>query len=627
MFVGPVFTREAAVAPRRSRFFLLRSVYVGALLLLMCTGWMVMAGTQIISNIGDMARFGSILFGILAPIQLAFVLFFSALGAASSVAQEKDRKTFILLLMTRMSNSELVLGKLFASLLNIYVMVFAALPIFMLIVLLGGVSFSQVARVYAVTVATALAAGSLGSLLALWREKTFQTLSITALILMFWLGLWEAIGSGAFGESWSGVSTEMLSIAFSPIRAILSAIRPAAGASLGDAAGATWLATARLWFGGVGLFMLFSLLGAVLLNGVAIALVRVWNPTRETRPQQAQAGQESIWGEKPETLDETQKQSRAEQARAGHVDARRGAGERLATRAVWNNPILWREVCTWAYGRKVMIIRAAYLILFLMAAAGLYFVVTTHSGDPGEGLAAIIPPAARPLAPFFLLSLMIINALAVTSITNERDGRSLDLLLVTDLSPSEFVFGKIGGVLWITKEMVLAPLALSIYLYISGGLTGQNLAYLIIGMLVMDLFVTMLGIHCGGIYANSRSAIGVSLGTLFFLFLGVMTCLLIMISFRGSFQTQLAPFLAIILGGGVGLFVSLGARNPSSAIATASLLLPFATFYAITSFLLGQYTPMFLVLVFVYGFTTTALLMPALGEFNMAMGWSRTEQD
>ena len=79
-----------------------------------------------------------------------------------------------------------------------------------------------------------------------------------------------------------------------------------------------------------------------------------------------------------------------------------------------------------------------------------------------------------------------------------------------------------------------------------------------VGLLVMDLFVAMLGIHCGMTYANSRVAIGVSLGTVFFLFLGITICILMMISFSGSFHVQLAPFLAFILGGGVGLYVSLG---------------------------------------------------------------------
>ena len=47
---------------------------------------------------GDLARFGMVLFQILAPLQLALAIFFSALLAASEVAHEKDRRTLILLL-------------------------------------------------------------------------------------------------------------------------------------------------------------------------------------------------------------------------------------------------------------------------------------------------------------------------------------------------------------------------------------------------------------------------------------------------------------------------------------------------------------------------------------------------
>ena len=57
MIVGPVFTREAVTAPRRARFYVQRTVYALSLLLLMCTAWMVVSGTQFIRNVGDLAAF------------------------------------------------------------------------------------------------------------------------------------------------------------------------------------------------------------------------------------------------------------------------------------------------------------------------------------------------------------------------------------------------------------------------------------------------------------------------------------------------------------------------------------------------------------------------------------------
>jgi ABC-type transport system involved in multi-copper enzyme maturation permease subunit len=609
MLIGPIFSRELVTAPRRSQHFVYRGVYGTALFVLMCTAWLVLAGTQIIRGVGDMAKFGSILFTILAPLQLALLTFLAAMRAASAVALEKDKKTLILLLMTRLTNHELVLGKLLASLLDVIVMLITAAPIFMLLTLFGGVSPAQVARVLAVTLATMLAAGSLGSTIALARDKTFQALAMTALVLVIWMGAWEAVYALAGDVVMGGVAVKSIAAAASPIRAILVAAQP-------DRDVIPALEGVDTWF----LIVAFGI--AALLNGVAMLRLRVWNPGREVMQRAPEGQAEDASTEEPRTKEAVG--FSVEAARAGHVDARvRAVNEK--SRQVWDNPVLWREMCTWAYGRKVLVIKAVYWVLFFMAVAAIYGSIRSGAAHL-RASETIIPPVAYSLAPFMLISLVIVNALAVTSITNERDGGSLDLLLVTDLTPREFLFGKMVGVAYVTWEMVLAPLVLCIALRIVGGqaaLTLANLFYLLVGLTVMNVFVIMLGVHSGMNYASSRTAIGVSLGSVFFLFLGVVTLILFMISFSGSFQTQLAPFLAFIVGGSVGLFAALGIRNASSAIGWASLLLPFATFFAITNFLVDHVAAAFFVTAATYGFTTAAMLVPALYEFDIASGRTR----
>ncbi len=593
MLIGPVFSREAVTAPRRARFYISRAAYVGTLLVLVCTAWLLLAGTQVIRNLGDMAHFGATLFQILAPLQLAIAIFFSALLAASAVTQEKDRRTLVLLLLTNLTNSELVLGKLLASLLNVLVLLAAALPLFMLTALFGGVSFGQIGRVFAVTLATAVAAGSLGSILALWREKTFQTLALTVLALVFWLTAGEAIAQGALGSEWLGISTSVWATGLSPWQAILAATRPLLETQnllpyVGDS---------------VNVFLLFASALVLLINTVAILLVRVWNPSREARASIGDAAEpETIWGLTEESAAALRKQA----ARSVH-----SAGGK--TREVWDNPIIWREISTWAYGRKVLAIRVAYLVLGGLAGLALYRLIHGEQGL-SNALAALI------LAPLFVLSLVLINAQAVTALTTERDVKALDLLLVTDLTPKEFVFGKLGGVLYNTKEMVLLPMALCVYLWFERVVGAENLFYLLGGLAVMNFFVAMLGLHAGMSYGNSRTAIGVSLGTVFFLFIGIATCMRMMIAFSGSFHWQIQPFLAFMLGGGVGLYAALGSRNPSLAIGLASMFCPIATFWAITSFLLQYTLGVFLVTVGMYGFATAAMLVPAIFEFDVATG-------
>ncbi len=328
----------------------------------------------------------------------------------------------------------------------------------------------------------------------------------------------------------------------SPWHAVLSAAQP-------------HIAAGHLpWFGSaVRLYFATAALFALVVNLIAIGRVRVWNPSREARPRTEDADEFRTalapspskgegWGEG------------AASATTASVHAAPGKARR-----VWDNPILWRELRTWAYGRKVLVVRLVYLALCALAAVGIYAALSGESAAHGN-LPIVV-------APFFVLSLVLLNALAVTSITTERDLGALDLLLVTDLTPSEFIFGKLWGVFYVAKEMLLLPLAVCCYLWWEDAITFENLLYIIGGLAVMDIFVATLGIHAGLAYTNSRTAVAVSLGTVFFLFVGVAACMRIMISFSGSFQLQLAPFLAFMFGGSTGLFVALACaihRKPSA---------------------------------------------------------------
>lgn len=602
MFAGPIFTREAVVAPRRVRLFTSRAVYGFGLLLLISTAWMIMQGTQSVRNLSELARFGTILFQILAPLQLIVLMFLSAIQAASNVAIEKDKQTLVLLLLTRLSNTEMVVGKLFASLLGIVNMLGTALPIFMLLVLFGGTSFWQVVWTFAVTAVSCLAAGSFGNMIALWREKTFQTLALVLLGILVWIGAWEA--SSLLGGRIGGADLRQAAAACSPFQAVLAASQPNVTETY---------RTTVIPFLVVGLGLAF------LFNAIAIMRVRVWNPSRDVRPgQQEAAMQSSLLREEG---------SAEEKLRAGHVDDRARTASRKSRR-VWDNPVLWRECCTWAYGKKIIFIRVVYWLASLAAGFALWSMVSSGAATFASASTGVeIPLVARVMAPLLVVSLVILNSLAVTSITTERDGKALDLLQVTDLSPQEFLFGKVLGVLYVGLDVVLLPLLMCGYLWWSGAMSGENLAYLLLSMVILNIFVVVLGIHAGLSHANSRTAIGVSLGTVFFLFLGMVTCMLMLISFTGNVEFQLTPFLACIVGGAVGLYVALGWHLQSSALAFASAILPLAMFYCITSLLLENYTSTVLVLSFTYGFAISAMVVPRLSEFRFAQGRSKILED
>ena len=218
-------------------------------------------------------------------------------------------------------------------------------------------------------------------------------------------------------------------------------------------------------------------------------------------------------------------------------------------RIPWNNPIIWRELMTRAYGNKPLILKAAYLLAFLLGVAFFQSNPDTQA-DPWR--------VAKVLVPLCILSLVLVNAQGVTALTSERDTGALDLLLVTELTPKEFIYGKLYGVLYNSWDRILLPILLTIWFAINGHLGIESSMFVIIDFLLLCHFSAMLGLHSAISHTNSRAAIANSLGTIFFLMVGILVCAFLIILSDRQFSRQLLSFMIFIGAGSVALYGSLG---------------------------------------------------------------------
>ena len=585
MAAGPIFVREALTAPRRLSHYLMRSGFVAGLLVLFYSIRQATIGFQDVLFAGDVASFSAMTFKVFAFLQLTLGMFFATVFTASNVAQEKDRKTLILLLMTDLRNHELAIGKLLASLLIVGVLLTTSLPVFCFLKLLGGITWSQILWAEAVVGSAALAAGCWGCFVAFWRDKTFQTLAISVLgVVLFVL---VAYGLGI-------LVNPMLALA-SPYAGLMNVLDPAGQAEIGPIVVSALPTVATL------------LTLSCVLSVVTITRLRRWNPSREMHQSVAESTPINLVDGELADTSEVEKAAAAVPAR-GRVH-----------RVVWDSPIIWREMRTRAYGRRMIWIKLAYLALTLLIAGSAIFTGSTNS----DLVLGMVTAPAFAFLGIGILSLILTNAQAVTSITNERDGGTLDILLVTDLRPHEFILGKIGGAMWNSREMILTPLLMIMGMAFLGRvptMTAENVLYLSIAFLVLNVFAVTLGIHAGLTYQNSRTAIGHSLGTMFFLFIGIFIFMLLLVEARSSFAIQLQSFILFIGFGSLGLYTSLTYRNPSGALTLASIMLPFLTFYAITDFLLGGNLGVCFWICVAYGFTSVAMMVPAMNDFDIALG-------
>src|ERR1019366_4327789 len=112
-----------------------------------------------------------------------------------------------------------------------------------------------------------------------------------------------------------------------------------------------------------------------------IVMLRVWNPSGEPIMQREVVG-------------------------AGPSDPDRVHASPGRARPVLANPILWREIATRAYGRRPLLVKTAYFIVLGLVA---YYALIVMEPRPWA--------AAYGLVPIGILSLLLISAQSVTSIT------------------------------------------------------------------------------------------------------------------------------------------------------------------------------------------------------------------
>jgi ABC-type Na+ efflux pump permease subunit len=655
LFAGPIIAREVLTAPRPMRYYLGRASFSCFLFILMWTAWQSIIGWQTIRELGVLSRFGGILYWMFAMLQLTLMLFFAPLFTAATVSYEKDRRTFTLLLMTDLSDLEIVLGKLIAGLMNVLTILAASVGLMMICTLFGGISFAQVTNLFLVTAASGVAGGALGLLIALWRDRTFQSISLTILMVVFSVAGVEAIALAFPAVELLGIPlVEVLN----PYRAMLAVLYPRS-----DQIGHVVRTTSVV-------YIACRLTFAAALVAFGTWKLRRWNPG-QNEPRELREDEEIEVIEDIEQVEEeaevpvavgtgavgaghawTDIRSSARGDGRGAGDERNGAGHSSASpitpfssppaeprtepgpttglhvprrthrriahaqrpyRHAWANPILWRELMTRAYGTRPLIVKGCYVLLFVLG-MGMFFHLGQGLENPLASGLVMIPVGLT------ILSLILVNAQGVTALTSERDTGALDLLLVTELSPKEFIYGKLYGILYNSKEMIALPVLTAIAMAVMGYLTFESLVFFVVDFLLLCHFSAMLGLHSAITYTSSRTAVANSLGTVFFLMVGILLCAFLIALSDREFGRQLLSFMIFIGAGSVALFGSLGARNPSNAIALVALLTPFWTFYCIISLVNGDLMAAFLVSAGVYGFALLAMLVPAVGDFDIALG-------
>lgn len=176
--LSPILFKELRAQLRGSRAALLLTLYVGLTLIAMRLVYSSVAAQTSSGPPIFSAQVGQGVFVGLALAVQTLTVFLAPATTVNSISAEYERRTYDLLIATPLSSAQLVIGKLLAGLAFLLLLLLAALPLFSVVLLFGGVGLADVGRV----LATVLVSAATGCVLGIFCSAlTRQTYSATLL--------------------------------------------------------------------------------------------------------------------------------------------------------------------------------------------------------------------------------------------------------------------------------------------------------------------------------------------------------------------------------------------------------------------------------------------------------------
>ncbi|HKI20040.1 MAG TPA: hypothetical protein VKA15_19280 [Isosphaeraceae bacterium] len=414
--LGPVFIYECLANSRRWQTYALRSVGVAALLLAM--GTIAASGTPG-NSARDYADLGQAYFLAMIGVELALVMLAAPAATAGAICVDRARGTLAHMLMTDLSDPEIVLGKLAARLLPVFGLVACTWPVMAISTLLGGIDPIALTLAIAIIVVVALLGCTMALALSVWAKKshevilaTYTVFIIGALLWPIWYGLYSTV-------VWYGFSSTVGRVGPPPTWTLLANPFYVAFVPYADPGNLD-----------VGHYLVFF--GAALGASALFTLLAVWR----TRPVACRGSVEKSKG-----------------PRIGLIGRMR---RWLPGPSLDRNPVLWRE---WHRSRPSLGMTA--ILALLLGTTGALCLVGAvafwiDGADPRPGAIWKVAGVACYVL-HVIFGLLMLAAIAPTSMAEERQRGSLEILAVTALSTRAIVIGKWLGTFRLALLVPVGP--------------------------------------------------------------------------------------------------------------------------------------------------------------------------
>ena len=400
--LGPVFAYEWIVSSRRWQGYVLRSLFAAMLLAALLVIWWNSNVLSHEATFRELAKLGENFFFAVVGTQLTLVLLAAPAATAGAICLDRASGTMTQLLVTDLSDSEIVLGKLAARLVPVLGLVACALPLLAILTLLGGVDPNALFGAFVVTVGIALLGCSLAMVFSLWARSTHEALLGTYAVWGLWL-LGRPFArhvNSAYGWSLSvpPMIADPYALAFAPY----------------------WSPGTVSWGDYLGFLSVSWGVAAVLAVLVVYRLRPVCTRVNVAR-------------------------TRSVSARLERIRRRLDPTSYLPGPSLDVNPVLWREWHRARPSRWGRVVGTVFVVGAVVASFG-----------------AIIAPRSSFAMAWVngfqvAIGMLFLSVIAATSLSEERVRGTLDVLMATTLSTREIVIGKWLGTFRLVPLLAILP--------------------------------------------------------------------------------------------------------------------------------------------------------------------------
>ncbi len=184
LHLNPIIVKELRIRMRGVRPYAILTLFLVALIAAGYGIYVLMLRQAAFSGSLISFQVGQALFKGLALCELVLMVFLAPAMTSGAISSEREQLTYDMLLATPLKPAGILWGKLVAALSYIFLLILAAIPVFSVVLMFGGVEPKDMIKALVLLVMTAITFGTIGLFCSALFRRTAQATVVSYVLIL-----------------------------------------------------------------------------------------------------------------------------------------------------------------------------------------------------------------------------------------------------------------------------------------------------------------------------------------------------------------------------------------------------------------------------------------------------------